>query len=459
METAFISLAIFAVVSAAVPVVANAVPGKLIPEAVLLLAIGAALGPYGFAVVEVGEPVRLLAELGMAFLFLLAGYEIEPANIVGHAGRRSALTWVVSFAAALGLVFAITGGEKAGTDVLSIAIALTTTAIGTLMPILAERGVLGTRVGDLVLSYGTYGELFPILAIALLLGARETWVTALVLLAFAVVAVFVAWRARGFRQRANKVFDFLVDRADSNSQTLVRVTVALLVGLVAVSAAFDLDIILGAFAAGFVLRYVVPEGNHSLEQKLQAIGYGFLIPLFFMVSGAGIDLAALTAAPMTLVYIILALVAVRFIPILVSLALSHETRVLPWFDRISVAFYCTTALPLIVAVTNIAVDAGALSNEFAGIMVAAGAVTVFLMPALAAVCQRVAAAHPVQAAHELSHANADGSEETRSRGRIVRDHLDAAHEAIRAERARRRAALASYRARRHERTHTPDEGE
>ena len=453
MEAALISLAVFAIVSAVVPIIANAIPGKLIPEAVLLLAAGAALGPYGFAVVDVTEPVRLLSELGMAFLFLLAGYEIEPKNIAGRAGGRAAITWLVSFALAYALVWAIAGEESGGgIGVLAVAIGLTTTAIGTLMPILAERGVLGTRVGDLVLSYGTYGELFPILAIALLLGARATWVTALVLLAFAAIAVFVGWRARGFRQRANKVFDFLVDRADSNSQTLVRVTVALLCGLVAVSAVFDLDIILGAFAAGFVLRYVVPEGNHSLEQKLSAIGYGFLIPLFFMVSGAGIDLSAIGAAPMLLVAFTLSLIGVRFIPILVSLRASRDTRTLPWFDRISVAFYCTTALPLIVAVTNIAVEAEALSADLASIMVAAGAVSVFLMPALAAVCQRVAASRPVEAVQEVSHAHGHV-------GEIVHEHLEAGREAARAERLRRKEALAEYRARRHEVKHSPDEGE
>ena len=454
MDAAFTSLAIFVLVAAVVPIIANAIPGKLIPEAVLLLAAGAALGPHGFAVVQVTEPVQLLSELGMAFLFLLAGYEIEPKNIAGRAGGRAAVTWAVSFALAYALVWVIAGeASGGGIGVLAVAIGLTTTAIGTLMPILAERGVLGTRVGDLVLSYGTYGELFPILAIALLLGARATWVTALVLLAFAAIAVFVGWRARGFRRRANKVFDFLVDRADSNSQTLVRITVALLIGLVAVSAIFDLDIILGAFAAGFVLRYVVPEGSHSLEQKLFAIGYGFLIPIFFMVSGAGIDLSAVAASPALLLAFTASLVGVRFVPILVSLALAKDTRSLPWFDRISVAFYCTTALPLIVAVTNIAVDAEALPADLASIMVAAGAVTVFLMPALASVCQRVAAAHPVEAAYELGHAEGEKP------GGIIRRHLAAAGEAARAERLRRREALSEYRAHRHEVTHAPDEGE
>ena len=242
-------------------------------------------------------------------------------------------------------------------------------------------------VGDLVLSYGTCGEIMPILAIALLLTACAKWVTVAVLLAFAAIAVFVGWRAKGFRRVGNRAYDFLVDCADSGSQTTVRATIALLVCLVAMSH-FRLDIILGAFAAGFVLRYVVPKGSRALERKLEGIGFGFLIPLFFVVSGAGINLSAIRANP--LVLFIALLMSVRFVPIMVSLRLNRDTRELPWADRVNVAFYCTTALPHIVAVTNVAVAAGAMQQSTASIIVAAGAVSVFLMPLLASACQRSA---------------------------------------------------------------------
>lgn len=389
MEAEFISLAVIALVAALVPLVVNRIPGKLVPETVLLLIAGAVFGPHALGVVQVTDAVSLLSDLGMAFLFLLAGYEIEPRTLTGRTGRMSVLTWLASFAIATAVVTVLARGEAGDIGAVAASIALTTTAIGTLMPILAERGILGTRVGDLVLSFGTYGEIMPILAIALLLTARAKWVTVIVLLAFAGIAVFVGWRAKGFRRRASHVHDFLVDRADSGSQTLVRATICLLICLVAVSAIFHLDIILGSFAAGFVLRYVVPEGNRSLEQKLEAIGYGFLIPLFFVVSGAGIDLSAIGAKPLMLVLFIVMLIVVRFFPILVALRLGRDTRDLHRSERVTVAFYCTTALPLIVAVTNIAVSAGAMQQSTASIMVAAGAVTVFLMPLLAMACQRV----------------------------------------------------------------------
>lgn len=389
MDTDFISLAIISIVAAIVPLIGNRIPNKLVPETVLLLIAGAVLGPYALNVVNTTDAVSLLSELGMAFLFLLAGYEIDPRNLTGRQGRSSVITWLVSFAIATIIVMVFTSAETGSIGATAAAIALTTTAIGTLMPILAERGLLGTRIGDLVLSYGTYGEIMPILAISLLLTTRAKWVTVIILLLFAAIAVVVGMQAKRFRHVGNQAYDFLVDRANSGSQTLVRATICLLICLVAISAIFDLDIILGAFAAGFVLRYVVPEGNRSLEHKLEGIGYGFLIPLFFVVSGASIDLSAIGAKPLMLVVFIVLLLVVRFVPIMVSLRLNRQTRNMHWSDRVTVAFYCTTALPLIVAVTNVAVSAEAMDPATASVMVAAGAISVFLMPLLASICQRM----------------------------------------------------------------------
>ena len=136
-------------------------------------------------------------------------------------------------------------------DGLAIAIALTTTALGTLMPILKERKLEGTQVGNGILAFGTWGELCPVLAMALLLSARKTWQTLLILALFGVLCVVMAVVPSKARKAGHGVYGFLHRRRNSTSQTFVRVTVVLLIGLVTVSAVFDLDIVLGAFAAGF----------------------------------------------------------------------------------------------------------------------------------------------------------------------------------------------------------------
>ncbi len=420
MTEELISLAVIVLVAALCPIVAQSIPRKPIPETVFLLIAGALLGPNMAGIIELSDPISLLSELGLAFLFLLAGFEIDPKNVTGHQGKRGFATWLVCLVlgfAAVALVSALAPAhsmsEMGG---IAVAIALGTTALGTLMPILKERNLIGTRVGDSVLAYGTWGELGPIIAMALLLSSRAEWKTLAVLLAFAAIAVLAAVIPAKAKKAGSRVYRFLSENANSTSQTTMRVTVLLLVALVALSAVFELDAVLGAFAAGFVLRYVIPEGNHDLEHKLDGVAFGFFVPLFFVVSGAKIDLMAVFDKPVLLVGFIFALLLIRAVPIFISLSTDRETRSMSSHNRVSVALYCTTALPLIVAVTSVATKAGAMSNDTASVLVAAGAITVLAMPLLAQLTYRVADVHPVETAREVAH-------DPHHLGDIVGDHL------------------------------------
>ena len=182
MTQELVSLTIIMAVAAVSPIVAQLIPGKFIPQTVLLLAAGAVLGPYGFGVIEVNDAVKLLSELGMAFLFLLAGYEIDPKRLAGHQGKVGLLTWVVTLGLAWLVVTFLPFFAKQGINGVATVIALTTTALGTLMPILKERGLEGTPIGDAIISYGTWGELGPIIAMAILLSpapaGRPCWCSA-----------------------------------------------------------------------------------------------------------------------------------------------------------------------------------------------------------------------------------------------------------------------------------------
>ena len=154
MAVDFISLAIIALVAAVVPVIARLIPGRLIPETVFLLFIGAILGPSVLGWLAVDETISFLSELGVAFLFLLAGFEIEPRNLAGTQGKHALGTWLVSFAIALAFVYFAGIGAGDRIQAIAVAIALTSTALGTLLPILKERGLTGTRLGDTVIAYG-----------------------------------------------------------------------------------------------------------------------------------------------------------------------------------------------------------------------------------------------------------------------------------------------------------------
>ena len=288
------------------------------------------------------------------------------------------------------------------------------------MPILRERGLMGTKVGDAVIAYGTWGELGPILAMAILLSTRKGWQTALILTLFATLCLAVALVPAAARKKGSALYRFLEAKADTTSQTLLRATIMILVALVTFSAVFDIDIVLGAFAAGFILRFIRPEGNLSLEAKLDGIGFGFLIPLFFVVSGCKIDLSAIAADPATLIRFIVLLMGIRAVPVAISLALGKTRNIYTVHERASIALYCTTALPIIVAVTSLAVKNGSMNSQTASIMVAAGAVTVFLMPLLAQLVYGITDRHPIDAVKEIANA-------PKSTINIIKEHAHSSH--------------------------------
>ena len=415
MTQELVSLTIIMAVAAASPIVAQLIPGKFIPQTVLLLAAGAALGPYGFGVIEVNDAVKLLSELGMAFLFLLAGYEIDPKRLAGHQGKVGLLTWGITLGLAWLVVTFLPFFTKQGINGVATVIALTTTALGTLMPILKERNLEGTPIGDAIISYGTWGELGPILAMAILLSTRTGWQTMLVLGAFLAICLLCAMLPTKALRTGHRLYRFLTENANTSSQTLMRLTTFLLIFLVTISALFELDAVLGAFAAGFILRYIIPDGSKSLEMKLEGVGYGFLIPVFFVVSGAAINVRAVASRPALLVAFIVMLMLIRAVPVYVALSLDKRKNPLSSHHRVTVALYCTTALPIIVAVTSLAVKVGTMQSDTASTLVAADAITVFLMPLLGSITYQVADIHPVTAVREIAHTPSDWRT-------IVREH-------------------------------------
>ena len=414
MVVDFISLAVIVVVAALCPIIASLIPNKLIPESVFLLIAGAVLGPNLLGVIQTTDVVNFLSELGLAYLFLLAGMEINPKNLVGHEGKRGIGAWGISLALGFVVVFLLPWFDPAQLDGIDVAIAMTTTAFGTLVPIMKERGLTGTPVGNSIMAYGTWGELAPIVAIALLLSTRSSWQTLLILGAFALIAVVMAFIPKKAKAAGSKIAHFVQTRSNTTYQTMVRFTMLILVLLLAISEIFHLDIVLGAFAAGFVMGAIIPEGDEELETKLNGAAYGFFIPLFFIVSGAKVNILAIGDNPVLLVVFIVALMMVRGIPVFIMLTTDKRCE-LSAHNRWTVALYCTTALPLVVAITSIGTSMGFFSQDTASVLVAAGAITVFLMPFLASLTYRVADAMPGEAIKEIRENPSDI-------GRIIRLH-------------------------------------
>jgi Kef-type K+ transport system membrane component KefB len=363
------------------PLVAGMVRHKLVPEVVLLLALGALIGPFGLELAASSEAIDLLHELGLAMLFLLAGFEIELAELVGREGRTALLTWIGSLLLAFGLLGLLHLTEVVDTQV-AVSIALTSTALGTLLPILKDNGLISTPIGVRVLRHGAYGELGPIVAIALLLGVRGPLASASVLAAFAAIAVLLALPSIRLRRGTSRLLELIRAGGETTGQTTVRLTMLMLITLIAVAAAFELDIVLAAFAAGFILRLAVPHGDERLESKIEGIAFGLLVPIFFVTSGMDVDPSAITTNLLAFFAIVVLILLCRGGPVLVATRFFGPDRP-PMRESFAVASYAATGLPIIVAVTSVAVAAGEMTAENASLLVGAGAATVLVCPLLA----------------------------------------------------------------------------
>jgi len=319
-----------------------------------------------------------LSDLGLTFLIFLAGYELDLRKIRGGPLRLATAGWAISLLIALVVAFALVSSGLVRNTVV-VGLALTTTALGTLIPILRDARVLDSRFGSLISAIGTVGEFGPIVAVALLLTNKDPLVTSLLLVAFigvAVVTVLLASRAQPPRMVA------VLDRhMESSAQLPIRVSLLLIVVLVLLAQTLGLDVLLGAFAAGIVVKlFTASADSESIRGKLESIGFGFLIPVFFVVSGIQFDAHVFVEHPGSLwrvpLFLSLMLLA-RGVPVL----LLYRKELAPAL-RLPMALFSATGLPLIVVITSIATAEGKMVPLNAASLVAAGMLSVLVFPAL-----------------------------------------------------------------------------
>ncbi|PZT68872.1 cation:proton antiporter [Streptomyces sp. SW4] len=352
-----------------------------VPLVVVEIGLGIVIGPSLLGWAESDQVVDTLADLGLSMLIFLAGYEIDFAAVRGDTLRRALWAWPVSLAAGIGLAFLVSGGEVF--EAFVIGTALTSTALGVVLPLLRDRGDLHGRFGTVTSAFGAVGEFGPVVAVALLLSGRRPAESAALLAAFgAVTAVAVFWALRP----KPAWFTRLTERTlHSSGQFAVRFVMLLLACMLGLAQVFGLDVLLGAFAAGVVTRLVLhgstPGSSTEIMHRVEAMGFGFLVPLFYVVTGIEFDLDALLDDPGALLLVpvfLLLFLAVRGIP-----AYVFAPRDLSRADRLALALFSSTCLPLVVAITTIGVDQKLLGTDRAAALVAAALVSVLALPLLA----------------------------------------------------------------------------
>jgi Kef-type K+ transport system membrane component KefB len=350
-------------------------PRLALPVVVLEIVLGIVAGPELLGLAKPDEFLEFFSSLGLGMLFFFAGYEIDFERIRGSPLKLAAVGWLLSLllAYSLGGLLALTGLVV---SLLFTGSALATTAIGTLIPILSDAGELRTRFGTYLLAAGAVGEFGPIVLITFAFSTKSAVDNALILVAFVVVAVATAVvSVRG----VGRYWALFERTLETSGQLAIRLAVVAVFALATLAGSLGLDLLLGGFAAGVIVRTALKGREVEVfESKLTAVGYGFFIPFFFVVSGVKFDLGALTEEPLRLLELPLFLglfLVVRGLPALLLYRQQLDRRA-----RLALAFFSSTELPLVVAITTIAIDQGHMRPSTAASLVGAAILSTLIFP-------------------------------------------------------------------------------
>lgn len=369
------SFFVIVLVAAVAAVTVAVLPSRLAPPVVVVeLFLGILVGPQVLDIAGTDSFIEFFSNLGLGMLFFFAGYEIDFHRIRGRPIELGGGGWLLSIL----LAYAI-GGALVAAGVIDSGLytgsAMATTAIGTLIPILRDNRELETRFGTYLLAAGGAGEFGPVLLVTLFLSTDHPLHEAVILVAFVILAIGVALGSIGLAWRG---WPALERTFETSSQLAVRVTVVLVFGLVLLASKIGLDVLLGGFVAGLITRMALQ--GHELrvfESKLTAVGFGFFVPFFFVTSGIAFDLDALGSVSALLK---LALFFGLFLVVRGAPALLLYRRIFDLRDRSALAFYSATELPLVVAITGLAVEAGHMKTSTAAGLVGAAMLSTLVFP-------------------------------------------------------------------------------
>jgi Kef-type K+ transport system membrane component KefB len=388
-----------------------------IPSTVIEIVLGILIGPAVFGLAQADAFVATLSDFGLVLLFFMAGYEIDFARIRGGPLARAGGSWAVSLVIALGvgaLLAALSGGGAMSG--FTIGLALTTTALGALLPVLRDAGILPQRLGAKTMAVGAVGEFAPLVAVAVLLSGRAPMRSIVILGLFALIAVAAAMLAG--RPMPARFRHAIHATLRTSGQFAVRVIVLVVLALVWLATELGLDVILGAFAAGVTIRLLLssadepageapgggvpgggvpghpvnapgdslgkpagPHGTEVIESKLDGLAFGLFVPFFFVFTGLTFDLNALLSSATAIALVPIGLIAfliVRALP--AGFAFRHGQ---PRRETAALGLFAATQLPLVVVITGIGVDNGWLSPAISAGLVGAAMLSVLLFPMIA----------------------------------------------------------------------------
>jgi Kef-type K+ transport system membrane component KefB len=394
----FENLVIVVAVAFFAPLVLGLFPRVRLPSVVLEIVAGIVIGPSVLGLVEVDESVEVIALIGLAFVLFLAGLEIEFEKLRGQVLRLTGLGFALSFGIAVLVSFGLKAGGLVDTPLL-VAIILCATSLGVLVPVLKDAGEISSTFGQLIIAAATIADFGAIILLSIFFSGEGGTGSTLVLLGsvFALAGVvFVVTRGA---ERSMRIRDDLVRLQDTTAQIRVRGAFLLFVAFAAIAEQLGLEVILGAFIAGAIVSLVDRDEvmtHPDFRRKLEAVGFGVFIPVFFVTSGVRFDLDALTSSTSNLLMVpifLAALLAARGLPALVY------RRVIDARHTAVAALLQATSLPFIVAATAIGMDLGLIDAAGSAALIGAGLLSVLLFPLAGLVALRNAPAAAVTEPH------------------------------------------------------------
>jgi Kef-type K+ transport system membrane component KefB len=375
----FSGLLIVVAVAFAVPFTLGLLPGLRLPAVVLELVLGIVIGPAVLGWVQIDATISVVALIGLVFLLFLAGLEIEFEHLRGRVLKVTGLAWLGSFAIAVAIGYLLKAGGLVQTPLL-VAVILSATSLGVIIPVLKDAGEIATPFGQLVVAAGTIADFGAIILLSVLFTGEGGTTATLLLIGALLAMAFALYLVVTQAERSRRVMADLRRLQDTTAQIRVRGAIVVLIAFAALAEKLGLEVILGAFAAGAVLTLVDRDRfmTHPLfRTKLEAVGFGFFVPVFFVSSGVRFDLDALLSSMDALVKVpvfLLALLAIRGLPALAYRADLGARR------TAVAALFQATSLPFIVAATAIGLELGLIGGGEAAALVAAGLLSLLLFP-------------------------------------------------------------------------------
>ncbi len=389
-EFPFLSLLLITGLAATVPLLASRLRRLNVPIVVLEILVGIVIGKSGLDLIEPSPGLEFLAAFGFTFLMFLSGLEVDFVAILNS--RRMPGSRPLGDPLSLGLtVFALTvgGGLVVALGLAQIglirnpvimALILSTTSLGIVVPVLKERNLSGAHYGQSLLVSALVADFATLLLISVAVAAISRDFTLDLLLVLLLLGAFATLARMGqLAARVPGLRRVIDDLSHTTAQIQVRGAFALMVAFIVLAEGVGTEIILGAFLAGAIISLLADREGSQLHMKMEAIGFGFFVPIFFIMVGVSFDLPALLSSPRALLLVPLLLAVAYAIKILAGLLYRLNFS---WRETLAAGMLLSSRLSLIVAAAAIALDLGIINEATNSAIILIAIVSCTLSPVL-----------------------------------------------------------------------------